>query len=897
MSFEWLNENSRKFLQSGYTLEGETAEGRIRDICDAAEKRLGLEGFSNKMYDYMAKGFYSLSSPVWANYGREDRGLPISCFNSHCEDSIPDILFTQSEIGIMSKLGGGTSVNLTPIRPRGSDITNNGKTSGAVHFARLFEQVTDVISQGSQRRGRVAPYLSLEHADAEEFLEIARDGNLIQDVTTGVTVSDEFMESVKRGETERDKRNRKIWAKTLKVRGEIGFPYLVWLDNANRNKPEVYKDKGMDIHSSNLCVSPETKILTSEGYIEIAELENEDVQVWNGKEWSETTVRRTGDNQKLVKVITSNGLELECTPYHKFYVQTSYSCSKVIEKRAQDLQTGDKLIKFDSLPVVEGSEVLDNAYANGFYTGDGCLTADGKRIYLYHDKRLNAVKERLGDIFKNWYVQDNLNREYGHSDVLKDKFFVPTHDYTVESRLEWLAGIFDSDGTIARNGKTQSLQLGSINKGFLQDVQMMLQTLGVNSRINHAADAGERMMPANDGSGENKAFYCQEAWRLLLGQHEVGKLVDLGIKFSRLNLDYSYRGNRECSHFNKVVEVIDEGRYDNTYCFTESKRGMGMFNGILTGQCSEISLPSNNEESFVCVLSSMNLKKYDDWKDTDAVETLVYFLDSVVTESLEKLEAMRDSEDHEKETTFFFMKRAYRFMKRHRALGMGVLAYHTMLQDKMIPFESGEARELNKEVHKVIEEKAYKASKELAGLFGEPEVLEGYGRRNTTLMACAPTKSSSLLAGGVSQGIEPLFSNYYIADFAKLKVEVKSSALEKLLQEYGKDTPDVWDSISKNDGSVQHLDFLSEHEKNVFKTMQEISPKEIIDHAADRQVYYDQSQSLNIMVHPSMPVKEINSLMYYAWERGVVSLYYQYNLNASKQLATGRKDDCVACEA
>lgn len=253
MSFEWLNENSRKFLESGYLLQGETPEGRIRDICDAAQKRLGLDGFSDKMYDYMARGFYSLSSPVWSNYGREDRGLPISCFNSFCEDSIPDILYTQSEVGVMSKLGGGASVDLSSLRPRGSEIKNNGKTSGAVHFARLFEQVTDVVSQGSQRRGRVAPYLSLSHPDAEEFLDIARDGNQIQDVTTGVTVTDEFMESVKRGKTEEDKRNRRVWAKTLKVRGEIGFPYVFWQGNAARNKPEVYKDKNMTIHSSNLC--------------------------------------------------------------------------------------------------------------------------------------------------------------------------------------------------------------------------------------------------------------------------------------------------------------------------------------------------------------------------------------------------------------------------------------------------------------------------------------------------------------------------------------------------------------------------------------------------------------------------------------------------------------------
>jgi ribonucleoside-diphosphate reductase alpha chain len=564
MAFEWLTETSEQFLRSGYLLEGETPKQRIRDICDAAEKRLGVEGFSDKMYDYMSRGFYSLASPVWSNYGRKERGLPTSCFGSWCGDSIPDILFTMSEIGVMSKLGGGTSVSLSPLRPRGSKITNNGETSGAVHFTRLFEQATDVISQGSQRRGRVAPYLDAEHEDIMEFLDIATDGNMIQHVTTGVTVSDNFMESIKRGESETDKRNRKVWGKILKTRSQIGFPYIVFTGNANKSKPDVYQDKGCEIVASNLC--------------------------------------------------------------------------------------------------------------------------------------------------------------------------------------------------------------------------------------------------------------------------------------------------------------------------------------------AEIALPSTNEESFVCVLSSMNLAKYDEWKDTDAVETLVMFLDSVVTENLEKLEAMRDSGDKEKTVTFMFMERAYRFLKNHRALGLGTLGLHTALQQRMYPFASKEAKDFNKEVHKTISKRAYKASEELANMFGEPSVLKGYGRRNTTLMAIAPTKSSSEIAGGVSQGIEPIFSNYYIKDLAKVKVEMKNPALKEVFKKYGKDNFDTWNSVLEKDGSVQHLDFLTDEEKEVFLTISEIDVKNVLEQAADRQKYVDQSQSLNIMIDPDMSAKEINRLMFYAWENGIKSLYYQYNLNASKQLATGRKDECLSCQ-
>lgn len=178
------------------------------------------------------------------------------------------------------------------------------------------------------------------------------EGNEIQSMTTGVVVSDDWMQQMIGG----DKEKRKVWAKVLRRRKEIGVPYVMFKDTINNNKPQVYKDKGMEILASNLCVAPETQILTSNGYMEIGHLVGEDVTVWNGREWSNTTIRKTGENQKLVKVITNNGMEIECTPYHKFYVQEKFGRSKVIEKRASQLQEGDKLIKVDSLPIIQGEK-------------------------------------------------------------------------------------------------------------------------------------------------------------------------------------------------------------------------------------------------------------------------------------------------------------------------------------------------------------------------------------------------------------------------------------------------------------------------------------------------------------------------------------------------------------
>ena len=557
-SFHWLTDHSRDFLSAGYLEPGVKAEDRIREIGDRAEELLGIEGYSNKFYKYMSEGFFSLASPVWSNFGKE-RGLPISCFGSNLSDDMGNILYTQSEVGMMSKLGGGTSGYFGNIRHRGAAVKNNGKASGAVHVMQLFETMVDVVSQGSVRRGRFSPYLPVEHNDISEFLDIGTEGNPIQELTHGVTVTDNWMDDMIAG----DEDKRKIWAKVIQRRGEIGYPYIFFTDKANNGSPEVYKDKSHKIYASNLC--------------------------------------------------------------------------------------------------------------------------------------------------------------------------------------------------------------------------------------------------------------------------------------------------------------------------------------------TEIMLPSNDKWSFVCVLSSLNLLHYDNWKDTDAVETMVYFLDAVITEFLSKLEVYRDSIDREDQQVFLFMERAYNFAKENRSLGLGVLGWHSLLQSKMLPFNDQESYNLNTEIFKFIKDRSYKASEELAEKFGEPNVLKGYGRRNATLNAIAPTTSSAFILGQVSQGIEPIWSNIYVKDIAKIKTTIKNPFLLELLEKKGQNNVDVWHSIRDRDGSVQHLDFLSEKEKNVFKTYSEIDQMDIIYQAGNRQEYIDQGQSVNIIVHPDMPAKEINKLYITAWKLGLKSLYYQHSMNAAQKFK--QKKDCVMCEA
>ena len=543
----WFNEESEQMLNRGYLLKGETLEGAIDRITEAAAKRLYKPELKEAFKEMIVKGWISFSSPVWANMGTQ-RGLPISCFNVHVPDSIEGITHKMGEVIMQTKIGGGTSGYFGELRHRGTAVTDNGKSSGAVSFMKLFDTSMDVVSQGGVRRGAFAAYLDIDHDDIEEFLQIRDIGNPIQNLFMGVCVPDYWMHEMIEGDTDK----RRIWAKVLESRQQKGMPYIFFTDNVNRNKPQVYKDKGLTINASNLC--------------------------------------------------------------------------------------------------------------------------------------------------------------------------------------------------------------------------------------------------------------------------------------------------------------------------------------------SEIMLPSTADESFICCLSSMNLELYDEWKDTNAVKLAIYFLDAVLSEFIEKTEGN------------YYLSAARNFAIRHRALGLGVLGYHSYLQRNMIPFESMEAKMFNAKVFKQIQEQSLAASKELANIYGEPELLKGYGVRNATTMAIAPTTSSSAILGQTSPGIEPFASNYYKAGLAKGNFIRKNKYLAKLLEEKGLDTEDVWRDIMLNHGSVQHMHQLTQEEKDVFKTFKEISPLEIVTQAAQRQQYIDQAQSLNLNIPSSMPIKDVNKVIIDAWKMGVKTLYYQRSQSVSKELVINFMN-CSSCEA
>lgn len=384
---DWYTTQGWQMFKSKYAVEGEDAvRGRHRTIAKTLARHMtGREAeWEERFFDLMWRGVLSPASPALANTGTS-RGMPVSCSGQVVGDSVDSFYKGLHETASLSKYGFGTSVDFSSIRPRGSKISGGGKANGAVPVIEDFFTCASKISQGGSRRGSVAAYLDIEHPDWDEAidgLESTPDGK-----NYGWVIKDSFVDKLKAGDKEANRR----FSRALYVKMVTGKGYLFFVDKANRARPQMYKDLGLEIKASNLCVAPETVILTRQGHQTISELAGQEVEVWNGSEWSNVTVRQTGENQPLLTVKTAAGFTLDCTPYHKFYIKprdNPYS-KRLVEVRAADLRAGDRLMKLET-PVIQGSETLLHAYQNGFYSGDGCNAGGRSRIYLYGEARADG---------------------------------------------------------------------------------------------------------------------------------------------------------------------------------------------------------------------------------------------------------------------------------------------------------------------------------------------------------------------------------------------------------------------------------------------------------------------------------------------------------------------------
>jgi ribonucleoside-diphosphate reductase alpha chain len=301
--------------------------------------------------------------------------------------------------------------------------------------------------------------------------------------------------------------------------------------------------------------------------------------------------------------------------------------------------------------------------------------------------------------------------------------------------------------------------------------------------------------------------------------------------------------------------------------------------------CNEIYLYTDKEHTFVCCLSSMNLFKYEEWKDTKAVQLSIWFLDAVIQEYIDKAQHISGLES------------AVRFAEKSRAVGLGVLGWHSLLQKKKLPFDSFESMRLNGEIFRHMQKETQIATKELAKEYGEPEWCKGFGIRNTHQMAVAPTVSNSIISGSVSAGIEPISANVVALKTAKGTFMRTNPILKQLLEEKGLDNIDTWKQINENSGSVSELKGLSDEEKEVFLTAREINQHAIVKQAGQRQKYIDQGQSVNLFFAKNSDPKYIHSVHMLAWEEGLKGLYYCRSEAALKGDSVNRqKEECKACE-
>lgn len=892
--YAWLNAPSRAYLSEDYLLKGTGPEARIEHIGHTAERINGIPGFANKFVDYMSRGWYSLASPIWSNFGL-DRGLPISCFGSYVTDCMESILAAHAEIGMMSKFGGGTSLFMTNIRPRGSDISNNGKSHGSVHFAELFDLEIRIISQGSSRRGEAAAYWDIDHRDVMEALRIRTLGHPIQKLSYGLCVRDAWLEDMIAGDPEK----RAVWAKVIETRKATGYPYLFFVDTANRNAPQVYKDLGMRINHSNLCVTGDHLVPTSHGLLSVKELNTE---VYGAKERAETTDGKKGvsagrmqlikKGQSVTEIVLSNGMKHTVTSDHKVPVVTSMPGWRIEYENvpAEELKRGMRVMiqtepgpvgpwHYPGLAFEAGLEHNRKAPERERYEVPNDQNTVTRRT-LRSDRLSTTTASTTGVTFSygfynNAYQVYRIDSEPGMREASAFKPILPD---TVrrgdrETQYAYL------DGLMGTNNFWCTADKGDVVTGFylsgrkyhLSEVQVMLANLGIQSSVE----------PRKGGH-----VLCVESSNGIVELATRTRALGLADEVLELDPGTLRLPNRYAVPDADTAEIvsIEHAGYDDVYCWTvDSEEHHWVCGGVVTHNCTEISLPNTPDESFVCCVSSVNDLYYDEWKDTDAVEVMVQLLDAVISEFLTKARGV------------YGMDRAVRFAERHRALGIGQLGWHGYLQSKMIPFASMEAMRENVRIAKTIKEAAHAASAKMARTHGEPLYMKGRGMRHTTLTAIAPTKSSSFILGQSSAGIDPYVSNLTVKDLQKIKHTVFNPHLERLLDERGRNTPEVRDAIMKAGGSVLGLPFLNDHEKDVFRTYIEIEPAALVRQAAQRQPYVDQSQSLNLIIDPQVPAKEVNALYLDAWRTGVISLYYQDNVSAAQQL-TQSLTACRACE-
>lgn len=825
-------------------------------------------------YNDLSMRYFIHATPTLFNAGTMRAGLS-SCFlltATSKDDSIENIYKLLSDCAIISKYSGGIGVSVHDIRAKGSLIrSTNGKSEGIIPMLVMFDKSARFVTQSNKRPGSVAVYLEPWHAEIREFLRLKENAGAeefrARSLFYGLWIPDLFMKKAKSDDPEyqqwalfcpneapgladvygdefealydkyvREGRHRETMSARdllyaiIESQIKTGGPYMLYKDSVNRKNNQKHIGT---IRNSNLCVAPETRILTSTGYHEISKLRDKSVKVWNGNQFSETTVRKTSECSELLKVTFSNGSVLECTEYHKFYLQDNNK-NQVLIKEAQDLQRNDKLIKAE-FPVIEED---------------------------------------------------------------------------LASRLDGFKQLCGSSGLLTNKG----IAINNPDQRYLNDVKLTLQTMGV--------DASVRQVGGQENSVVDNNPTQQATYVLSLVSKQLHALQLWGFELpERLASQEANEDEDETDNDVKIVSVERTGRQDATYCFNEPLEHKGIFNGVITGQCCEITEFTFSEETSTCNLGSIGLPtyiKYDKNGNPSYDYQLLHAKTKVVTKNLDRVID---------ETHYPIEKARYSNM-RHRPIGVGVSGLADTFSLMRYPFDSPEAREMNKTIFETIYHACIEASCELAEELGAYETYPGsefskgkfqwnlweeeqgtpvihsglwdwdklrenvlrHGVRNSLLTAPMPTASTSQIIG-FNEAFEPYSSNIFKRETLSGEFQLVNKHLLNELCDLGVWNEHIKDQIIARRGSVQGIPEIPEDVQARYKTVWETSQRVIIDMAADRGPYVDQSQSMNIfMAEPNF--KKMSALHMYTWSKGLKTGCYYLKSKAAAaplQFSVGKK--------
>ncbi len=932
-------------LSNKYLIEGELPQEAFLTcalLLASVEKKSERLKYAKHFYEVVSQRKISLATPLLANL-RKPKGNLSSCFILSINDNIESIFDAVKDVALISKQGGGVGIDLSHIRAAGSTIQDKPNTSkGVVPLVKVINDTATYIDQLGKRSGAVTTALPIWHLDIPEFLELQTEHGDMRakayDVFLQVIMHDIYMqavihnkewylvdpyevkkvlglqlpklwgeefnkayalviEAVKEGRLKLFKKvNAKdIFKQIMKVLLERGTPYLTFKDTLNKYNPNQHDGY---IPSLNLCVAPETKILTDKGYFEIHTLENQIIEVWNGEQWSETKVIKTGENQELLKINLSNGESLETTYYHKFWLQNSYQ-GNPIKVEAKDLKIGDKLIKFD-LPVIEGTKEFQYAYTHGAYCGDGSFD----KAHNLPEIDLYGIKKELLPYIqvrnKTWSngsitlkreelaIYNDLNSDRIVVKLPKDiksRFVVPNAEYYIQSRLDWFAGLCDTNGTIARNGSNESLQISSTNKKFLLEIRLMLQTLGVESKVVDLHPEGYRKLP--DGKGGSKNYFCKRTYRLLVSSSGLYKLSELGFKTNRLQWKVR-KPQRNAEQFINVTFIEHTNRISDTFCFNEPIRHMGMFNGILTGNCVESTgnvVP--DLLSHICNLDSINLANVNEDEHEYICSLAVRILDNAIDLTAPPiLEAKAHNE-------------------RYRLIGVGMMGLADWLAKRELSYSASPTSTAypHQKIKELFEDLSYyctKASADLAvergaykafkgslwskgWLIGKPvdwftqnasqpirwkelsKQVQSTGIRNGTLTAIAPNTSSSLVQGCTAS---------FLPTFSKFFTDKHSKGADPIIPPFIKQA--FW----------------------FYPEAKSVDPQRIVEIVSECiQPWIDTGISMELLFdlnNPQVNAKFIFDTLIMAWQKECKAVYYVRSIKKNENLVKDT-DDCTYC--